>query len=294
MSDVSSRRRTAGRAGIAAALFALPLTASIGYASASAQDAPLPPDAPSAPLPPDAPDAPLPPEATVPPSDDDVEIKESWVDGKKRVVVIQRSKTDDGKEKTVRRIITGDAREMTAEDRAEFAREMAELRAELARELGPDGELERELREMEVELRRELAAEGIARRDVQIAIAEGARASAEARAAAAAAPEVIHACRNPREPVTTEEKNGKTRIFICEKATKVIRREAISAARKAIEIDRNLSAEQRAEALKAVDEALAEDKVSFLRPVSLRFYAPVAPVKSEICPEERARLNRSA
>jgi hypothetical protein len=66
MSDFSARRRIAGRLLLgAAAVVALPLTASVSYAAVEAdvQDVPLPPSAPAAPLPPAAPAAPLPPDA---------------------------------------------------------------------------------------------------------------------------------------------------------------------------------------------------------------------------------------
>jgi beta-lactamase regulating signal transducer with metallopeptidase domain len=68
MPDISRRRRVAGKAGFLAAILALPLTATITYAEASAQveEVPVPPSAPAAPeapMPPAAPDAPEPPEA---------------------------------------------------------------------------------------------------------------------------------------------------------------------------------------------------------------------------------------
>lgn len=76
MTDISRRRRIAGRAVLGAAVLALPLTASISYAEVpAAPEAPLPPEAPPAPLAPDpeaappapeAPNAPEPPEAAEP------------------------------------------------------------------------------------------------------------------------------------------------------------------------------------------------------------------------------------
>jgi beta-lactamase regulating signal transducer with metallopeptidase domain len=60
MSNLSPRRRLAGRALLGAGLLALPLTASISYA-ASETDAPTPPAPPAAPGAPDAPDVPPPP-----------------------------------------------------------------------------------------------------------------------------------------------------------------------------------------------------------------------------------------
>lgn len=60
MSDLSPRRRLAGRTMIAAALLALPLTASVTYAAADQSEPPAPPaapEAPAAPTPPAAPSA---------------------------------------------------------------------------------------------------------------------------------------------------------------------------------------------------------------------------------------------
>lgn len=72
MPDISRRRRLAGKTGFMAAILALPLTATITYAEASAQveEVPVPPSAPAAPdapLPPAAPEAPVPPEAPLAP-----------------------------------------------------------------------------------------------------------------------------------------------------------------------------------------------------------------------------------
>jgi beta-lactamase regulating signal transducer with metallopeptidase domain len=69
MSDISRRRRLAGRALLGAAVLALPLTASVTYAeippAPEAPEAPLPPpapaDVPAAALAPEAPEAPVPP-----------------------------------------------------------------------------------------------------------------------------------------------------------------------------------------------------------------------------------------
>ncbi len=78
MSDLSPRRRRAGRAMIAAALLALPLTASVTYAAADqAPPPPAPPAAPEAPSAPPPPAAPLAPEGP-------------WQDAHHRIVIVEK------------------------------------------------------------------------------------------------------------------------------------------------------------------------------------------------------------
>lgn len=106
MSDISPRRRLAGRALIGASLLALPLTASISYAEVI--NPPAPPAPPAAPQVPDAPQPPTPPAPPLPPSAeemvasgefetvfDDIEAKEDGF-GEARRVIVMRSK--DGAE----------------------------------------------------------------------------------------------------------------------------------------------------------------------------------------------------
>lgn len=248
MSDITPRRRMAGRTLLGAALLALPATATIAYAENARQEAPQDaPDAPEPPLPPDAPAAPQPPEAPAAPG---------WVEDRDVRVEITRTVDDDGKVKVVRRVSHNDGHAMSAEDRAELERELAGLEAELARE---NREMERELHE---ELRRELGENGKMHREIRIATRHAAdaaaRASADAARAVAMAPEVVHACKGDKEPVTTTTDGGKTRIYICDRAIARIRTDAIASARSAIERDRNLSPEQRAEALAGLREAERE------------------------------------
>ena len=110
MSDISPRRRLAGRLLMGASLLALPLTASISYAEArSGRDvrAEQPPVPPAPPVPPGAPDAPQPPQPPAPPLPpsaeemvasgefetvfDDIEAKEDG-SGEARRVIVMRSK----------------------------------------------------------------------------------------------------------------------------------------------------------------------------------------------------------
>jgi bla regulator protein BlaR1 len=104
MSEISPRRRLAGRALLTGAALIVPLTASISYAEA--QVPPPWPDAPEAPEAPDAPDALDAPEAPDAPDamywrgdDGDVDVQVRHVDGKKIVTVIREG--EDGEEKKV-------------------------------------------------------------------------------------------------------------------------------------------------------------------------------------------------
>lgn len=102
MSDISSRRRLAGRALIGASLLALPLTATISYAGSI--NPPAAPAAPAAPQVPDAPQPPAPPPPPLPPSvekivvsgefetvHDEINPKEDG-SGEVRRVIVMRSK----------------------------------------------------------------------------------------------------------------------------------------------------------------------------------------------------------
>ena len=84
--------------------------------------------------------------------------------------------------------------------------------------------------------------------------AEGAEARAEALAAA---PRVVVDCKDKINVVNTKtDKKGRTTIFICEANADRMAVEAMKSARKSIKADRNLSDEERAEALRALDEAI--------------------------------------
>jgi len=151
MTDMSTRRRWAGRGMLAAALVALPLTASISYAENAPPAPPTPPAAPSAPNSPEPsamPDAP-----EVPHAEDswlvDIESTAPDADEGEKVYVIREERIgDDGKrELRVSRYSTrtdGDH-----PDKEEMARIMAEVRRELAE---ADGEVAEAMEEHRVAL----------------------------------------------------------------------------------------------------------------------------------------------
>ncbi|HSG33450.1 MAG TPA: M56 family metallopeptidase [Sphingomonadaceae bacterium] len=108
MSEVSPRRRFAGRALLAGAALVVPLTASISYAEAQIAP-PEPPAAPAAPAAPDAPDAPPAPDAPEFAWTDDDEVQvEVRREGDREVTIIRKIVKDgeapeDGEHKVVRR-----------------------------------------------------------------------------------------------------------------------------------------------------------------------------------------------
>jgi len=245
MSDVSPRRQLAARAGIVAALFALPMTASICYASAAEPPAPpAPPEAPAAPLPPAPPEPPQPPEPPAAPdafsweteSGDVVrDVEETRTeDGRveRRVIIRRRDGEGDGAKHVEHRIVRkGDTEGWTEEDRAELEKEMEELR-------------------------KEFAENGKFHREMQIAMAEAHSAAAEARANA---PRVVMKCRDKENIVSSEtDSKGRTTMFVCEANGDRIALKALQSARKAIASDRNMSDEERAEALRELDKEIAE------------------------------------
>lgn len=296
MTDISARRRWSGRLLLTGAVLALPLTGSIGYAR-SEPVAP-PPPAPPAPLAPPAAVAP-----PAPPAAPDAPGVTASEDGKVRILRIERVGTGDGKQSKVeRRVIlrpgsnlspedrarlekemgegkrvkrhvivrdggyVRDRREMTAEERAEFDRDMAEMRKELGESRGQlQRELDRELgehSEFQKEMREKFGANSEFRREMRLAIAEahaGARAGARA---AARAPQVTVQCRQGQKEVTETVVggDGKQRIFVCSSLATAEAKRAIAVARAEIARTRELTESQRAEALRSLDEAERENR----------------------------------
>lgn len=276
MSDISPRRRWAGRSGIVAALLALPLTATICYSEAiAAPEPPAPPAAPFAPNAPVAPDAPEPPEAPEPDLDQDIDLE---ID---RVVEIEMQQAEEEMaraereldraerkmERVERDLESGDHKriakhriewngkdwqDLTAAEREKVRKDLRETR----RKMGDNGEIRREMAKAHREIQRELGENGEMRREIRLAVAEAQAAGVEARAMA---PKVVMECRDEDSPVTTEtDSSGKTTMFVCESYGDKIALKAMRSARKAIAIDRNLSNEERAEALRELDREIAD------------------------------------
>ncbi len=263
MTDVSARRRWAGRLLIAAGALALPLTGSISYAQDDAAAAPVPPvpTVPSSVLAAPAPPAPpAPPEAPAAP-----------IDGDGHRVVRMSSMVGNGADGSEKRIVFRDGEAMTARESAEFAadmkdyaRDMADYRRDLAdhardqRDHASDmADFHRDMAEMQRDLARE---QGEIQREVQMVIAS---AHADARAAIASAPRVTMACRDGQKDVAqTVMKGGRETIYICNRLAMAEARGAIAEARADLARSRQdvrgahgMSAADRARALRALDAA---------------------------------------
>lgn len=284
--DLSMRRRLAGRFLLGASALALPLTASVSYAQ---EDLPAPPAAPTAPATTPSADVPLPP---LPPAPSPAP------EGTKRVVRVERIVGSDGKI-TERRYVTGTTG-ATAEERGELARALAEMREGLRKAELDRLKEEREWRVDKTELQREMretyGENGRVQREARMAAAEASRARAEAlahsglarahavaeagrarvdahavaRAAMAAAPRVTMRCRDRQREVTETvvDRDGRETIFVCTSLATVEATRALAAARAELNRSRDLSQEQRTEALRSLDEAEREAEAATRSPLS--------------------------
>ena len=247
MSDISPRRRLTGRAAIASAFLAVPLTASIAYAE-SAQSA-------------------------FAASAQTAEVDE-WTDAD----VQQEQEEMAQVEIEIEREFDEAERELDQAERDfdEAERKLVEIEREIER--GEDGKLverkiryngkgwedmsdaERaEVREEMAELRQQFAEDGEMRREIRIAVAEAQADAREAVAEAmATAPRVVMKCKDKENLVTTEQdSDGKVMMFVCEANADKLALNALRSARSAIAIERNLTDRQRAEALRSIDEEIA-------------------------------------
>lgn len=254
MSDLSPRRRLAGRALLGAGLLALPLTASISYAASEAQSESesvfvTPPAPPVPPRPPLAPDAPQPPEAPEAPEAPSapriVVIDPDAPDGEGSSEVTERVWRDaDGKERRMKMVVrdgaAGEAlsRQLEASrgaDRAAHAAAMAGLRAGLA-------EADRALADLP-------------------RIIEEAMASAEAGRAAAQQPRVIvkRECKPGTEELseTTTARDGTQIVSICHARIMAQARSGLEEARAEIASDRDIPEMTRKQILRTLDAQIA-------------------------------------
>jgi bla regulator protein BlaR1 len=232
MSDLSPRRRLAGRALLGAGLLALPLTASMSYAASeiAAVEAPEPP---APPAPPEAPEAPEPPEAPeapeAPDGEGDLEVTEHvWRDA-------------DGKERRMKMVFRG------GPDQAQLESELQDLEATKA---------EREA--MLAEMRAGLAEADRALADLP-RIMDEAMASADAAQAMAGAQRVIvkRECKPGSEEVSeTTSKDGVQIISICHKRVFASARRGLEEARAEIMRDRDMPEETRKQVLQTLDRQI--------------------------------------
>ncbi len=254
MTDISPRRRLAGRALIGASLLALPLTATISFAESINSSAPSVPSAPS--TPPAAPQPPQPPQPPAPPLPpsaeemvakgefetvfDDIEATEDG-SGEARRVIVMRSKDGaaaaPGDRPNKRMLIfsghgpadaAGDPKKLTwthKEDRIGGEGMSAEERAEMRREV----------RESMAEMKHDLAE---ARKEMMIFKNE----------------------KGEITKFTTDCKEGQSGPGQCHTAVMANALAGLKKARAEIAVNKDMDSEIRAEVLKALDEAIADWK----------------------------------
>ncbi|MBW3168570.1 M56 family metallopeptidase [Qipengyuania flava] len=279
MDDGSRGRRLAARGAVAAALLAVPMTASISYAEpVAAPEAPAAPFAPTAPVAaafaaPDAPPAPAAPDA--PPAPEEPGEREFTAAVERRIERefiraerdIERAEREiERARETVARVERDPARharwdgrnwdQMSDKEKRDFEKEMAQLRKDLAE----GGKVQRELQQ--IEARQVDRAES--RREVQVALAEAhaeaaqVRAEAVAEKAVASAPKVVMKCLDKDRAVTTKvDAKGRTTMYVCESYGDMVALKALKHTRKSIASDSKWSDETRAEILADIDAEIA-------------------------------------
>lgn len=242
MSEISMKRRFAGRALLVTGALALPLTASISYAEVAQHDVPaapaaplapiaaqqssLAPEAPTPPQPPEAPDHSSAPQVIVLPTSDEADEAEDK--GKRKVVMYRHEKTNaDGDiVKSVERSIVAAGTPMTSEERAAILREVEQAMAE--------------------------ARDGIeeARGEIHLAIAQ-----VDAQSASGAT-RVELRCKD-NAPVTEEiDRSGATRIFICQSAIMAEAIQGLKQAREEIAEAEEFPSDMRERVLQTLDERI--------------------------------------
>ncbi|WP_271438599.1 M56 family metallopeptidase [Pontixanthobacter luteolus] len=232
MSDISTRRRIAGRALIGAALVALPLTASVSYAESITT--PNPPPAPVAPAAPAAPAIggiapPAPPVPPAPPSALALQAGPEAADDGKHVYVIREVEKDKngkdvGRERKVIRHIEGD-HELSKEEREEMIRELREELSEVDVEIE---EAMKTYREVMIELQDEKG--------------DMTRIEADCKAGGGAG--------------EVTGKDGHKIVKLCTSEIMANALTGLKEARKAIASNPEMPSEMRAEVLKALDEKI--------------------------------------
>ena len=260
MTDHSRRRRVAARGAVAAAVLALPMTASICYVGVS---------------PATAGDTPEPTEAVWALADTEQPVP---VDRNVEHILKRAELAHLDVEAMTEMIEDRVERAETIRERAEESRERAE---ELREEHLADGRREwTEDRIRYAQDRKQWADGRVQWAESRAASAESQAKSARARAVAHAewtndlgetigksvvigmanVPEVIEDCRYPDNPVTSIENDGRVTMYICDTAGDRLALKALRQARQGIETNSRLSDEMRQEILRDLDEEIRELK----------------------------------
>jgi len=249
MTEISPRRRMASRALLVGGALALPLTASITYAETIGQGIEVP-TPPAPPTPPAAPDAPLPPTPPQPGEFDDetreeiaemeqeldemqdevAEVEREIVkDGQRQVIRIRRSGKPGAEQQRVQRIVRFGDLEIEPADRAKLEKALEKFRTE-GSAMNVDAE----------RIRAQVESSMSSKTGFELECPEGLR---EALA-------------------KTVDGNGRELTVLCRSNAFSAARSSILQARSAIARDPQLSEKSRTEALRSMDEALAEVEAS--------------------------------
>ncbi|MEP3051581.1 MAG: M56 family metallopeptidase [Erythrobacter sp.] len=248
MSEISNRRRNAGRALVAAAVIALPLTASISYAEsdvfdtsdavsfASTKVAPAAPLAPRAPLAPQVPTAPLAPLALQAASEVEIEAETE----------IERE-TDESA-RTFENTFT--FRETVHTQGSDEHGEHQEVRILMSSEELSDEEIEELIAEVRTGLAEADAALEDSRVQLRLALAEAREHRTDVRME----------CRGNSAEVSSVEDNegGGQTVFICQSRIMAHALEGLREAREALSTNSEISGSLREQLLETLDEQLRE------------------------------------
>lgn len=253
MNHVSPRRRLAGRSLLAAALVALPLTATITYAEAR-QDAPLAPEAPQ------APDAPAPGDRQITiidhpggadPDDRDLHTRVIEQDGKTIVFKSNKELSEaEVKERIARaeasmaeaeaRVAEGEARKEERRVHRMVIRNGEEQMSKAEREA-----MHRELKDAMREMHTEMAE---ARKQMRLAFKE-------MEAAQGAQAEIDFTC-DTEVAGDSKGEQGKHKIRVCRSEIMASALEGLKSARASIAADKSIPDEARDEVLRSLDQEI--------------------------------------
>ncbi|MEE4338513.1 M56 family metallopeptidase [Erythrobacter sp.] len=265
MSDLSPRRRLAGRLVLGAAVLALPLTASISYAEASAPEAPVAPEAPQtpgdAPQPPQPPAPPQPPEAPRAPApeaietvDPDTATPQVFYEEESEYVTISEDENGKRRKVIVKRVTDGDGKTVSKDERAIALG----TRTEVIRAKRADGEMsEEEIEAIMVEVREGLAAADRALKDVPAIVAEAmAEAGSDTMVKQRTVIEMKCDPASDEVATTSTDADGVTVVRLCQSRVMEQALEGIREARRSIAENREMSASMRKKVLRELDRQI--------------------------------------
>ncbi len=265
MSNMSSRRRIAGRVMVGAAVLALPLTASISYAEGTVPAAPPAPLALGAPLPPAPPAPPVPPAMLQAAAIEAIDpgASQEQLDAIEEEIELEEERIEAEVER---------AEELAerAEERTERARERAHERAERSRERAQRSQTR------SIQIRRSVEMNGrLSDAEVEEIMVDVRLGLAEADAAMAEAHREIKLARIDIEDATTkvkmkcrsgqdepaevvEHNNGRKTVYLCQAKVMAKALEGLREARKALESNAEIQGNLRSQLLETLDEQIRD------------------------------------